>query len=280
VGHRYSAEAVRAFYDEAGEREWHYHFQSVADRVGIEIHRRFLQQWIRPGCRVLEIGAGPGRFTIEMARSGARILVCDISPRQLELNAQMVGEAGVESSVEGRELVDIVDLSRYFGERFDVVLAYGGQLSYVFERAASALDQMLRVAGPAGTVVLSVMSRWGTLRNVLGSALELERTQPRGPNWTVIETGDLVGDAARVPGVSLPHECHLFTWPELNDLQAEVGCHLVAASASSFLATGSDVDLAALQGPALVSFFDWEEMACRQPGALEAGTRIIVAARR
>jgi hypothetical protein len=96
----------------------------------------------------------------------------------------------------------------------------------------------------------------------------------------VIETGDLVGEAARVPGVSVPHECHLFTWPEVNDLLAEVGGQLVASSASSFLATGSDVDLAGLEGPALVSFLEWEEMACRQPGALEAGTRIIVAARR
>ena len=66
-----------------------------------------------PGMRVLEVGAGPGRFTIELARLGARIVVTDISPVQLELNATHVAEEGMASAVERTEVADVCDLTRY-----------------------------------------------------------------------------------------------------------------------------------------------------------------------
>ena len=77
---------------------------------------------------MLEIGSGPGRFTIELARLGARITVTDISAVQLELNAQLVAEAGCEPAVERREVVDVCDLSGYRDREFDAVLAFGGPL--------------------------------------------------------------------------------------------------------------------------------------------------------
>ena len=77
------------------------------------MHRRYLDQYIHAGDHVLDVGAGPGRFTIELARLGATITVADISPRQLELNRAKVREAGYEASVVDRVLVDVADLSRF-----------------------------------------------------------------------------------------------------------------------------------------------------------------------
>ena len=77
----------------------------------------------------------------------------DISPIQLDLNAQFVAEAGCEAAVERREEADICDLSRYAVHEFDMVLAYGGPLSYVFDAAGEALSGMLRIVG-------TDISRW------------------------------------------------------------------------------------------------------------------------
>jgi SAM-dependent methyltransferase len=117
---------MRDDYDELGEEEWHRLARDLPGRVSFEVHRRFLARLVRPGHRVLEVGAGPGRFTTVLADLGARILVTDLSPVQLGLNHTYVGTNRAEEAVETRELLDVCDTSRYDDGEFDVLLAYGG----------------------------------------------------------------------------------------------------------------------------------------------------------
>src|SRR5262245_42536732 len=93
-------ERVRAHFDAVGDAEWDRLAATPRDRVSFELRRRLLAEHIRPGDRVLEIGAGPGRFTIELARLGAQVTVTDISPVQLACNERHVRQAGFESAVE------------------------------------------------------------------------------------------------------------------------------------------------------------------------------------
>lgn len=79
-------DAIQQFYDEYGDREVTRLVETVRGRVSFEIHRRFLERFIQPGYRVLEIGSGPGRFTQILAELGATVTVTDLSPVQLELN--------------------------------------------------------------------------------------------------------------------------------------------------------------------------------------------------
>lgn len=83
---------MRHFYDAYGEREWERLEANASGRVGFHIHNLFLHRYVQPGDHILEAGAGPGRFTIELARLGAKVTVGDISPVQLELNRQKSGK--------------------------------------------------------------------------------------------------------------------------------------------------------------------------------------------
>jgi 16S rRNA A1518/A1519 N6-dimethyltransferase RsmA/KsgA/DIM1 with predicted DNA glycosylase/AP lyase activity len=74
-----NAERSRRFYDELGMVEWDRMTRSVASQVSLELHRRLLARFITPGARVLEIGAGPGRFTIELARLKASVVVSELA---------------------------------------------------------------------------------------------------------------------------------------------------------------------------------------------------------
>ena len=149
-GTKCEAGRISRYYDAYGEREWERFAASPADRVSLHLHRRYLRQYVRPGDRVLEAGAGPGRFTIELARIGAAITVGDISPGQLAINAEKVAAAGGEGRVVERAPLDIVDLARFPDGGFDAVVCYGGPLSYVFDRADDALAGLLRVTRPGG----------------------------------------------------------------------------------------------------------------------------------
>src|SRR5207248_3409679 len=92
--------------------------------------------------------------------------------RQLTLNRARVTEAGFEAAVEGREMLDVTDLASLGRSSFDVATAFGGPLSYVFEQAGQGLDELLAAVRRGGIVLLSVMSRWGSIHHFLDSVLE------------------------------------------------------------------------------------------------------------
>jgi SAM-dependent methyltransferase len=280
VSGRYSPDRVRVFFDHYGAAEWDRFDRNVAGRVSLELHKRFQRRWVHPGDRVLEVGAGPGRFTIELAQIGARILVSDISPRQLDLNRDRVVAAGYEDAVEGRRVLDVSDLSSLERASFDVVTALGGPLSYVFERAGQALDELLGVVRPGGVVLFSVMSRWGSLHQFLDGVVEEVARGLDEEYRILVETGDQFGVTAGSTVVDLPHELHLFTWEELERLFVMRPCRLLDASAANFLSVRADSALSDLGPETWDQFLNWEEAACRAGGALDSGTHIMVALER
>lgn len=264
---------TRAYYDRLGAAEHERLTADVAGRVALEVHRRFLARHVRPGDRVLEVGAGPGRFTTALAELGARVVVTDLSPVQLDLNRTLVGATGAEAAVERRELLDVADTTRYGDGEFDAVVAYGGPLSYVFDEAGPALRGLLRVTRPGGTVVASVMSALGTWRHHLPGVVGLASAVGEDVNDRVLRTGDL----RHVPGAA--HVCRMYRAGEVADLARAAGGRLVDASASGWAALGDPAALAVLESDPdrWARFLDHEVAACAEPGALDGGTHVLLA---
>jgi SAM-dependent methyltransferase len=276
-GRGFDRERVAAAFDAYGEREWSRHDETPRDRVAFHIHRAFLERYVRPGDRVLDAGAGPGRFTIELARLGASVTVADVSDGQLELNERFVREAGAGPAVVNRAVADVVDLAEFDNDAFDVVVCYGAVLSFVTDRAGDALDELLRVARGDGVVLVGVASRFGSLRAF--TAEVRQEIFEDGVEWAehVVETGDLFP-----PHSSLGIPMHLYTWAELRSLFDEHGCEVLSASAANFVSTGdtAKVEAFAADNELWNRFLAWEVAACAEPGAIDGGTHIIAAVRR
>lgn len=205
----FDATHIAAFFDAYGVAEWERHDATPAGRVSFAIHVGLLDELIRPGDLVLDAGAGPGRFTIELARLGARVHVGDISPGQLELNRERVAAAGYDSAVVARDVLDVCDLSSLASGSFDAVVCFGGPLSYVRDEAPAALAELARVTRPGGHVLLSVMSTLGAMRAFLPAVFDEHRRF--GPDHTerIFSTGELDRETNR------GHEMRMFRWSEL-----------------------------------------------------------------
>jgi ubiquinone/menaquinone biosynthesis C-methylase UbiE len=270
----YDQAAVASTFDEYGEREWDRHDATVHDRVAFELHRALIADHVRPGDRVLEIGAGPGRFTIELVRLGATVVVGDVSPRQLEINRSHVGEAGAEHGVDDRVLADVVDLSSFADASFDAVVCFGGPLSYVLHDRDRAADELLRVTKRGRPVMLSVMSRYGSFRAFF-AALRDDAERLGVPTvQAVFETGDLPQEMSS----TAPN--HLFTASELREMLERRGADVVSMSASNFLSLGEERTWWTQDPERWARLVEWERVVCASPGALDGGTHIIAVAMR
>ncbi len=269
---RYDRSHTEDFYDTLAEREWERFARNAATRVSLAVHTHYLRQYVRAGNEVLDIGAGPGRFTIEMARLGANVTVADISRVQLALNKQKVTEAGFEPSVRKRVVCDIVDLAPFSDGNFDVTVAYGGPLSYALDRIDDAIRECLRVTTRGGYLVFSVMSRIGSLRNFFPQVVELTDHFGFGALADPYYTG-LLDERYSATG----HRCRMFSASEIKEILRHHSCEVVAMSASNFLAYAGETVLDQRWDDLEVwnRFLEIELEACREPGALDGGTHLI-----
>jgi SAM-dependent methyltransferase len=244
---------------------------TLGDRVSLQLHTETLRRRILPAGRVLDIGAGPGRFTEVLASLGCQIVVGDISSVQLDLNRARATERGFATNIESWQQLDVCDLQPLESGAFDAVVAYGGPLSYALDRRDQALAECIRVLRPEGVLALSVMCLWGATHRHLPAILQ----QPPEINARIMATGDLDEETNFGSG----HYCHMFRAAELVELLRRHGLTIELISASSALSTGLDAGLATTP-ERWRELMEWERTACVEPGNLDAGTHLIAMARR
>jgi ubiquinone/menaquinone biosynthesis C-methylase UbiE len=218
---------------------------------------------VQSGDRVLEVGAGPGRFTIALAGIGALVTVTDVSAGQLELNRKHVADADAEAQIVERVLADVVDLSRWADDEFDVVVCYGGPLSYALDRAPDALTELVRVTRPGGHVLVSVMSLVGTFWHYLDFALDLALRDGTAPLLELARTGYL-REGADYGHLAL----QLFRWRDLQALLEQHGEVVAVAAAGLFKADPADAEVRRLLA-------QLELELGREPGAVDGGEHIL-----
>jgi SAM-dependent methyltransferase len=114
-----------------------------------------LRPWlraVRPGCSVLDVGCGVGRWSRRLATRGARVTGVDLSPT-------MIAEARERAAAEGLahlcrfEAQDLSELE--VGAKFDLVLAVT-VLQHILDAGSlrAAVARMTRHLAPRGRMVL------------------------------------------------------------------------------------------------------------------------------
>ena len=115
---RKEIEAVRKNYDLNAQKEW--------ERLGgfsfeFEIAKRYLKKFMR-GKTVLDIGGGPGRYSVYLAELGYDVTLVDLSEGNVELAKRKFREYGVNAEA---HVCDARDLSALGLGKFDNVLLMG-----------------------------------------------------------------------------------------------------------------------------------------------------------
>lgn len=136
---------------------------------------KYIQKYLKPGCRILEIGAGTGKYSLYYANQGYIVNSIEYVEKNLEVlkskitaNMNIVAEQG-----------DAVDLSRFDDEIFDIVLVLGPLYHlYTDEDINKCISEARRVCKKDGVMMFaylpndSIMISWALLKGHLKDGAE------------------------------------------------------------------------------------------------------------
>ncbi len=130
--------------------EWNRTFTSEGS-LEFLITLDIIKKYTRRGDRVLDLGGGPGRYTLELALSGRIMSLGDISP---ELVSQAEEKTVGTENVASLDVVNALDLSLYGEGAFDAVLCLGPFYHLTGEgEIEKALGEISRILRPEGLLI-------------------------------------------------------------------------------------------------------------------------------
>ena len=110
---------------------------------------RYVERYARPGDRILEIGAGTGRYAHALARQGYTLDALELIPYNMEVFRQNTLPEERISIAQGNAL----DLSRFADSRYDITLLLGPMYHlFTEEDKRQALREAIRVTKPGGVL--------------------------------------------------------------------------------------------------------------------------------
>ena len=71
-----TVESVRGYYDENARLEWE---RLEKHPFEFLLTTGMMERYVRPGDSVLDIGGGPGRYSIHFAQRGCRVVLAELS---------------------------------------------------------------------------------------------------------------------------------------------------------------------------------------------------------
>lgn len=110
---------------------------------------RYINRYVTPGSRILEVGAGTGRYSIVLARGGHRVTAVELIQHNIDVFKSQLTETDQIDIRQGNAM----DLSGFADESFDAVLVLGPLYHlYSDEDQCAVLNEAKRVLKKDGTI--------------------------------------------------------------------------------------------------------------------------------
>lgn len=158
---------VRARYAGKASQEWERLTTTPIRRIEYLITSYRLQRYLPPSGMTLDAGSGPGRYAIDLARRGYRVVMFDLLREMLQLGRRKAAQAGIGPRSVMPTEGDLAALP-HEDHAFDAVISLGAPLSHITDADTRlcAIAEMARVVKPGQPVFLTVCTRLAAYRGI------------------------------------------------------------------------------------------------------------------
>lgn len=140
---------IQQFYDARQEQE---RLASKAGAVEFAVTTAYIDRYLRPGDRILETGAGTGRYALHYANRGYAVDALELVASNLHVLQDGITR---EMNITPR-LGNALDLSMYQDNSFDVTLVLGPMYHlFTQEEKLTCLREAMRVTRPEGLLFVA-----------------------------------------------------------------------------------------------------------------------------
>ncbi len=270
----YNPEIPRDKYNNYGDREWTRLEKDGHGELLYRVHLEILSRHIKENDKVLEIGAGSGRYTKDIVQLCKSLTVADISEHQIEFNKAKMKELSLYSKIESYHVLDILNMGVFPDSSFDCIVCIGGVINYLLDKEKDGVAEMLRVLKPGGLLVVGAMSFIGaSLYYLEGLRYEKDQFGIEATKW-VFDTG--IQDEEHYP-VPSKHYVHMMRSNQMDELFYLFNVKIIERSSAGLFTQAGDV---ALENARNDRDF-WELIVEKEiqftkiPGTLDCGMNII-----
>ena len=153
-------EILRSFYDDIDEdsrlnrsRQGQLEYITTMD---------YIHRYAKTGTKILEIGAGTGRYSIALAKEGYNVTAVELVETNLEVLKN--NSVGIENIISYQG--DALNLDRFEDNQFDITLLFGPMYHlYDKKEVHKALDEAIRVTKIGGIILTAFLSVYAIMNN-------------------------------------------------------------------------------------------------------------------
>jgi ubiquinone/menaquinone biosynthesis C-methylase UbiE len=131
---------------------------------------QYIQKYLEPGDRILEVGTGTGKYSLHYARKGYKVNAIEYVQHNLDILQDKITDNMAIVAEQG----DAIDLSRFADDTFDLVLVLGPLYHlYTPEEINKCISEAKRVCKTSGIIMFayipndSIMISWALLKGNL-----------------------------------------------------------------------------------------------------------------
>jgi len=270
----YNPEIPRNRYDNYGDREWTRLERDGHGQLLYHVHLDILKRYIKKDYRVLEAGAGSGRFTKDLVNMCSELTVTDISSHQIEFNKSKMKELSLFDKVKSFHVIDVLDMGIFEDASFDCVVCIGGVINYLLDKEKDGVKELLRVLKPGGILIVGAMSLIGSVLYYLeGVRYEKGLFGIDATRW-ILDTG--IQDEEHYP-VPSKHYVHMMKSSDMDALFADFPVTVLERSSAGLFTQAGDTAIEnARQDKEFWQLLIEKEIAyTKLPGTLDCGMNII-----